>query len=189
MSQINLCNNRFLIYISDKSSKNLFPSSSIRIILFYPNLNNCYSMSGSTVDIKMEIDRLFKIEEEKAELYSYFTKHKDQQDDALSDLNHFDTNEKKFAYLRTFLGSSTFFLSKCHLAFSFIFCLSLSYFFYFLIINVKLFREQIIFLLWRGILLISSKKNWIVKLRKYVIFWKEAWVHQVCYSSDQINHF
>ncbi|PKY60182.1 hypothetical protein RhiirA4_550573 [Rhizophagus irregularis] len=63
------------------------------------------SASCSTVNIKTEIDRLVKIEEEKTELLSYFTKHKDQQDDALSDLNLFATNEKKLNYLRTFLGS------------------------------------------------------------------------------------
>ncbi|POG58052.1 hypothetical protein GLOIN_2v1488896 [Rhizophagus irregularis DAOM 181602=DAOM 197198] len=65
-------------------------------------------MSGSIINIKTEIDRLFKIEKEKTELYSYFTKHKDQQDDALLDLNRFDTNEKKFTYLRTFLKSNDF---------------------------------------------------------------------------------
>ncbi|CAB4387833.1 unnamed protein product [Rhizophagus irregularis] len=61
------------------------------------------SASGSTVNIKTEIVRLVVIQGEKAELLSYFTKHKDQQDDALSDLNCFDTNENKLAYLRTFL--------------------------------------------------------------------------------------
>ncbi|CAI2189216.1 11414_t:CDS:2 [Funneliformis geosporum] len=71
------------------------------------------SASSSTVNIKTEIVRLVEIQEEKAELLSYFTKHKDQQDDALSDLNYFDTNENKLAYLRTFLKPDTFFLSKC----------------------------------------------------------------------------
>ena len=79
------------------------------------------SASGSTVNIKTEIVRLVEIQGEKAELLSYFTKHKDQQDDALSDLNCFDTNENKLAYLRTFLKPGTFFLSKCGLAFGFIF--------------------------------------------------------------------
>ncbi|CAI2190728.1 5618_t:CDS:2 [Funneliformis geosporum] len=61
------------------------------------------SASSSTVNIKTEIVRLVEIQGEKAELLSYFTKHKDQQDDALSDLNCFDTDENKLAYLRTFL--------------------------------------------------------------------------------------
>ena len=68
--------------------------------------------SGSTINIKTEIVRLVDNQGEKAELLSYFTKHKDQQDDALLDLNCFDTNESKLTYLRTFLKPGTFFLSK-----------------------------------------------------------------------------
>ncbi len=70
------------------------------------------SASGSTVNVKTEIVRLVENQGEKAELLSYFTKHKDQQDDALLDLNCFDTNESKLAYLRTFLKPGTFFLLK-----------------------------------------------------------------------------
>ncbi|CAG8775881.1 9579_t:CDS:1, partial [Rhizophagus irregularis] len=61
------------------------------------------SASGSTINIKTEIVRLVENQGEKAELLSYFTKHKDQQDDALSDLNCFDTDKSKLTYLRTFL--------------------------------------------------------------------------------------
>ncbi|GBB95529.1 hypothetical protein RclHR1_25540006 [Rhizophagus clarus] len=70
------------------------------------------SASGSTINIKTEIVHLVENQGEKAELLSYFTKHKDQQDDVLSDLICFDTNESKLAYLRNFLKPGTFFLSK-----------------------------------------------------------------------------
>ncbi|CAI2187177.1 6191_t:CDS:1, partial [Funneliformis geosporum] len=59
--------------------------------------------SSSTANIKTEIARLAETQEEKASLLSYFTKHKDQQSDAFSDLSHFDTDKDKLAYLRTFL--------------------------------------------------------------------------------------
>jgi hypothetical protein len=86
------------------------------------------SASGSTINIKTEIVRLVENQEEKAELLSYFTKHNNQQGEALLDLNCFDTNKSKLVYLRNFLKPGTFFLSKCGLAFSFFFFfLSLSY--------------------------------------------------------------
>ncbi|RIA92959.1 hypothetical protein C1645_820030 [Glomus cerebriforme] len=61
------------------------------------------SASSSTINIKTEIVHLVENQGEKAELLSYFTKHKDQQDDALSDFICFDMNESKLAYLRNFL--------------------------------------------------------------------------------------
>ncbi|RIA96114.1 hypothetical protein C1645_872266 [Glomus cerebriforme] len=57
----------------------------------------------ASVNIKTEIARLAETLTEKAELLSHFTKHKDQQSDALSDLGHFDADKDKLAYLRTFL--------------------------------------------------------------------------------------
>ncbi|GBB90186.1 hypothetical protein RclHR1_17070005 [Rhizophagus clarus] len=67
IDKINLCDNRFLIYIPDKIPQKSFPSSSIRATL----------LSKSIIVTVCQIPLL----------------HKDQQDDALSDLICFDTNE------------------------------------------------------------------------------------------------
>ncbi|CAI2185652.1 5091_t:CDS:2 [Funneliformis geosporum] len=59
--------------------------------------------SSSTANVKAEINRLVKDENEKAILLAHFTKYKDQKDDASVDLNDLVTDEAKLEFLRAFL--------------------------------------------------------------------------------------
>jgi hypothetical protein len=54
-------------------------------------------------NVKAEINRLVKVEKEKAILLAHFTKYKDQKDDASLDLNNLVTDEAKLEFLRAFL--------------------------------------------------------------------------------------
>src|SRR4051794_27148572 len=99
MSQINLCDNRFLIYIH---LKKFFPISSIRITLFKEiAMSNVYQVIAN-----------LDSNEERTALRTFFTQNPEKRTEAELILPTCGSNEEVVAYLKDLLKSGMFSLSR-----------------------------------------------------------------------------